>query len=290
MNYKEFASKIKTKYPQYQDMDDRDLSERMMKKFPEYSDVTFDEPKNDWRQLITSSAKESFTRPARAMKDLFTNPQTMANAMPALLGTVGGVSPVPGGATIGTATGQGVRDLALTGLKKPIPGLMQHGLELAGAALGDIAAVPALKKGYYGGQIGQAEKAAGLMTRAPTKAVTPGSVGETLNNLEAQIDAGTINTPQAARDAKSVVNQIYKNPKIYESTSDIKVQAARVAKKTQNLLNQMVPGRLAPSQAMGRAMTIPNALKKGYMSMPWALRHGAEAALGWETIRKLLGL
>lgn len=43
MDYKEFSSKIKSKYPQYQDMDDRELAEKMVAKYPNYSDVTFDD-------------------------------------------------------------------------------------------------------------------------------------------------------------------------------------------------------------------------------------------------------
>lgn len=44
MDYNEFASKIKTKYPDYADMDNRELAQKMVAKFPQYSDVTFDEP------------------------------------------------------------------------------------------------------------------------------------------------------------------------------------------------------------------------------------------------------
>jgi hypothetical protein len=39
MNHTEFASAVKTKYPQYADMSDADLTRAMMAKFPEYSDV-----------------------------------------------------------------------------------------------------------------------------------------------------------------------------------------------------------------------------------------------------------
>jgi len=244
-------------------------------------------------QTVKNSVIDMFKKPAMVAKDVGTNPQTMANLMPSLLGTAGGVSPVPGGATLGTAAGQGIRDLALKGLGKPAPGMMQHGLELGGAAAGDVMAIPYMKGKVYGGQIGNAEKAAGVITRAPTKAVTPGSVGETLNNLEAQLDAGTIKTAQEAKDAKAVINQIYKNPRIYEQTSDIKVQAARVAKKTQDLLNKSIPGRLDPSQALAKSQVIPNLIKKNYMAMPWAVRHGAEGAasagLVWEVIKKILG-
>lgn len=43
MDYKEFALKVKTKYPQYSDMDDLTLAQKMVQKYPnEYSDVSFD--------------------------------------------------------------------------------------------------------------------------------------------------------------------------------------------------------------------------------------------------------
>jgi hypothetical protein len=44
MNYNEFAESIKTKYPQYKDMDNKDLAERMIAKYPQYKDITFDTP------------------------------------------------------------------------------------------------------------------------------------------------------------------------------------------------------------------------------------------------------
>lgn len=44
MDYNTFAENIKTKYPQYQDMDNKELAQKMVAKYPEYNDVTFDEP------------------------------------------------------------------------------------------------------------------------------------------------------------------------------------------------------------------------------------------------------
>lgn len=44
MDYKQFASNIKAKYPQYKDMSDEELSKKMVAKYPkEYSDITFGE-------------------------------------------------------------------------------------------------------------------------------------------------------------------------------------------------------------------------------------------------------
>ena len=45
MNYNEFANRIKEKYPEYNDMDNKELARKMVQKYPDdYSDVTFDEP------------------------------------------------------------------------------------------------------------------------------------------------------------------------------------------------------------------------------------------------------
>lgn len=46
MDYKDFASKIRSKYPgSYDDLDDRTLASKIVQKYPQYSDVTFEEPK-----------------------------------------------------------------------------------------------------------------------------------------------------------------------------------------------------------------------------------------------------
>ena len=44
VTYKEFSAKIKEKYPQYKDVDDKILAEKMVEKYPQYKDkFTFDE-------------------------------------------------------------------------------------------------------------------------------------------------------------------------------------------------------------------------------------------------------
>lgn len=44
MDYKEFASKIRGKYPgTYDDLDDQTLAQKIVQKYPQYSDVTFEE-------------------------------------------------------------------------------------------------------------------------------------------------------------------------------------------------------------------------------------------------------
>lgn len=51
MNYNEFAESIKTKYPEYKDMDNRELAEKMIARYPQYNDITFDvEKKSFWQK------------------------------------------------------------------------------------------------------------------------------------------------------------------------------------------------------------------------------------------------
>lgn len=123
-------------------------------------------------------------------------------------------------------------------------------------------AIPYAHKAVAGPEIGAAEKAAGVITRAPDKLPTAGTVGEYLNTLESQIDNGTINTAQSARDAYAGTKYINNNPNLVGKSNEISVQAARVGAKAQALLNKLVPGRGAPAATMANAMKVPNAINR----------------------------
>lgn len=246
----------------------------------------------DWKGLVGSAVKEATMQPGTVSRGMMgADPIMQAKALPSLMGTAGAMSPIPGGATMGTVGGRQISNLALKAYGHPemVPSVGSQVLEGGLAAVGDALPIPLMKKFGLGKQIGEAEQAAGVITRAPTKAVTPGSVGETLNNLEAQLDSGTIKTAQEAKDALAVVKQIYKNPRIYEQTSDIAVQSARVSQKVQSLINKVIPGRAAPAQAMAQAMTIPNMLGKAYKALPWQVKLGMLGGGGEEIVRRLLG-
>lgn len=261
-------------------------------------EVTTDEP-DSLGATIGQAAKDVFTKPAAAISDLATNPETMANAMPAVLGTAGAVAPVPGGATMGTAAGQGIRDLALKTLNKPVPSVGQHALELGGAAVGDVAAIPGIKAKIFGGQIGDAEKAAGVVTRAPLKLPTAGNVGTALDELEGtlkqSLSSGVPLGPQSARDAYAVANYVAGNPNIVGKSNEIAVQAARVRSMAQAAMNQAIEGRGAPAAAYASSQTIPNAIgsvAQGVKKLPiWAQAAGGTAAsiLGLDALKHALG-
>lgn len=215
-------------------------------------------PKTDWKQTIGSAVKSSFQKPAAFAKDLGTNPQTMANAMPTLLGTAGGMSPIPGGATGGTLLGQGLRAGADKLMGKPVPGLMQHGLELGGAALGDVMAIPAMKAKYYGGQIGEAESKfpgmADVIKEAPPSGPRPAV--KFAQQLKGQ-DLSPLEAKRFQPAMKTVYDKGIPFQKPYKMYAPDFMEANRAITKGLN----KIPGRQVASDAMAKAMTIPNAIR-----------------------------
>src|SRR5690349_9894674 len=92
-----------------------------------YKVTTADDPV-DYKQVIGSALKSSIQKPLSFAKNLGTNPVAMAQAIPPLAGAAGAMSPIPGGATLGTVGGRQISNeaLRLLGKKDLIPsGLSQ---------------------------------------------------------------------------------------------------------------------------------------------------------------------
>ena len=70
MDYKEFSSKVKSKYPGvYDDLDDETLARKMVAKFPQYSDVSFDGGGSQRLEQTKRDPKEvSFSEIGSALK------------------------------------------------------------------------------------------------------------------------------------------------------------------------------------------------------------------------------
>lgn len=252
-------------------------------------------------KAVKSSVIDMFRKPAMAAKDLGTNPVSMANSMPAVLGTAGGISAFPGGATIGTAAGQGIRDLSLKALNKPIPGMMQHGLELGGAALGDLTAFPAISKSYYGGEIGRLEKMAGVPPaqdiRSIPMATGQKSAGDFINEAVDSVKAsGGRGQPTYWKQIKDQVDRIYEMGTDQKLTTLDKGRLKWLSGKVQEGLNASVPGRAVPSANLARSQTIPNFIGRTAKNIPSKYKIagvgggaiGGSLAIG-EIIKKLLG-
>ena len=82
MDWKEFASKLKAKYPDYSDMNDEDLVRKMMTKFPQYSDI-------DTSGMSQAPAQPAVTQPqapqvaAQPVDNTvsLSNPQSIVNSL-----------------------------------------------------------------------------------------------------------------------------------------------------------------------------------------------------------------
>lgn len=252
----------------------------------------------DYKQII----KDMFQKPSSFTKDLGTNPESMANAMPTVLGLGGGVALPWGGSTAGTAVGQGIRDMALTAMKKPIPGLLQHGAELGTAALGDIIAMPSLKKSHYGGEIGRLETRAGVPPAQdiPSIPMATGqkSAGDFINDAITSVKSSE-GQGQAGywKQIKDQVDRIYDMGADQKLTSLDRGRLRWLNQKVQEGLNRSVPGREVPAKALARSQTIPNFIEKSYRAIPKPMKAGAAYGTGataagvsvYEIIKHLLG-
>lgn len=260
------------------------------------------DPKTDWKGVIGGAVKSSFQKPAAFAKDLGTNPVSMANAMPPVLGTAGGLSPIPGGATMGTAAGQGIRDLALKTMGKPIPGMMQHGMELGGAALGDVMAIPAMKKSYYGGQIGRAEGFAGVPPPQDIQSIPMAtgqkSAGDFINDAVTSVKgSGGKGQPTYWKQIKDQVDRIYEMGADQKLTKLDKGRLRWLNQQVQEGLNNAVPGRAGPAASLARSQTIPNWIGRNVNKLPPRFRAGAQWGTGVlapgiaieEIVRRLIG-
>lgn len=294
MDFNEFADKIKTKYPDYADMDNRELAQKMVAKFPnDYGDVTFGAPYQQpaqadsntgdvAAQAVVQAGKEALMQPGTLARDLATDPVTQAKALPYIAGTAGAIAPIPGGASLGQDGGRLLSDAALAsyGRQDAIPPIAQQVAEGAGALAGDVLALPGIKKGIYGRQIGAAEKAAGVPPPQDIASLPrPGgaqpvsqAIDEAIQNIKTVPDAQK--TPVFWKQIKDQVDWFYGRGKDEVISKMDKAKLAWLSNAAQDGLNAAVPGRAIPAQAMARSQAIPNAVNGAWNMLPRRTRAG----------------
>lgn len=171
MNYKEFAGKVKAKYPDYADMDDRELAQKLVNKYPkEYGDVAFD-PIEANASALVPMAESAALSPAGSAAVNFVS-EEMTPAAGAMLGAAASLPFAPAAGPfapavpiVGAAMGaMGTRGLQrsyqyMMGLKQP---------PTTGEAVSD------LQSAGVAGALG--EVGGNLLTRA-AKAVAPAAKG-----------------------------------------------------------------------------------------------------------------
>lgn len=141
MDVNEFAAKIKAKYPEYKDIDNKLLSEKIVAKYPEYKPVVSfeasEQPDNSWagaakRALspdepeeptimgTAGKAAEAIANPFGSLAGLIKNRQTVFNQGPAVGATIGAVmgGGIPG-AALGAGAGEALKQLNTRALGTP---------------------------------------------------------------------------------------------------------------------------------------------------------------------------
>jgi hypothetical protein len=209
------------------------------------------------------------------------NPEETANYAPAVGGALGGVSPIPGGATLGTAIGQGIRAGGFTALNKPLPSVGQHIGEIGLAAASDAMAIPYVKKAIFGRQIGAAEKVAGVPPPQEIKSLPrPVGVQGISNTIDDAIgminDPNVEKTPVLWKQLKDQVDFFYKRGRDEVLSDGDRSKLAWLSGQVQKGLNTTIPGRAAPAKAMSQAMTIPRKIGEAYGLLPRRARIGLE--------------
>lgn len=259
--------------------------------------------KSSFGQTVKSSVIDMFKRPAMAAKDLGTNPVTMAKALPPLMGMAGGFSPIIGGATMGTVGGRQLSNEALRLLNKPeqIPSGLSQGLEAGGSILGDVLAIPAVKKSIYGRLIGKAETAGGVPPAQdiPSIPMATGqkSAGDFINDAVDSVKGSQgRGSPVYWKQIKDQVDRIYELGADQKLTTLDKGRLKWLGQQVQKGLNASVPGREAPAMALAQSQRIPNAIGRINKMIPGKYKVagigggaiGGTVAIG-EIIKKLLG-
>lgn len=159
MNYNEFAESIKTKYPQYKDMDNKDLAERMIAKYPQYKDITFDTPAEEKKgiDLTPSGVYKKAVAGAAAPLRALTHKQSVPEAYKTGLETLENFKPAKG-------AGDFIFDTAVYSRLPMLKGASAAGK--VGAFAGNAAiqgGVPGLLEGAKEGDaLGGAEAGAGI--------------------------------------------------------------------------------------------------------------------------------
>jgi len=226
----------------------------------------------------------------RAIQGAQSDPILNAKAMPTVLGTAGAFTPIPGGATMGTAAGQGIRDAMLKTMGQPLPSSLQHVGELGLSALGDATAIPAIKGNIAGKQIGEAMGNAGL--NAVEKTAPPSNI-RTAIKLAQQINAKGALTPEEATSLKPAIDSIWSKGWLSQKAySQYAPDVAQASSKIADALNT-VPGRAGPSADMASAMTIPNAIKGAWQAtrrLPLWVQIGLGTSGGGGLLGALTGL
>ncbi len=227
MNYKEFSKKIKNKYPEYTEIDDLELTQRIIEKYPVYSDtVTFEEI-------------QEFKEP----------PAQNLEGIKKAINIASKIAPYAGIALKTTPVGM-LGSAALTGGSRFVEGktegesnleALKNAAIAAGIDLGTLGLGKVIGKGIRSAPISKAIGQAGeFLSSVPQKSITKAVQDPSiLTKTETFEDVG-----QSAKDALSrqmtKVGQRAKREKSILKKSDAEIDLSTYAKRQESLLDRKI--------------------------------------------------
>lgn len=249
-----------------------------------FSDIS-NEP--DWGGVVRSALNEASMGNGSKMRDLMTDPITQAKVLPYLAQGVGTILPTPMGATKGYAAGRALSDAALAsyGRSDLIPSKGKQALEAGGSILGDLTAIPAIKKASYGNAIGDVETAAGIPDptihpEAYPSLPRPGGPQTVSNAVDDAVgmvnDPAVEKTPIFWKRLKDQIDWIYSRGKDEAMSKLDKIKLSGLSTVAENNLNQSVLGRAPIAEDMSNSLAAPRAIEKAWTSLPPRVRAGIQ--------------
>lgn len=239
----------------------------------------------DYSQVAKDAINEAMVGKGSRLRDLLSDPVTQAKVLPYLSGAAGAVLPVPMGAMMGTVGGRQLSNLALKtyGRSGDIPSTGSQVLEAGMAGLGDLTAIPMIKKNVYGSAIGDAEKAAGVPPLEEIKSLPrptgPKSVSELIDDsfddVATRPDAQK-NDPVFWKQLKDQVDWLYQRGKDEALSNIDKIKLSKLSAVANQGLNSSVPGRGEIASDMSSSLGAPRAISNAWKSIPPKVRAGLQ--------------
>ena len=280
----QIGQQFKQKYPgAYDQYPDEVVGQKALLAHPELGDSSMGD-------IATSAFQNATFQPGATTTKLMSDPITQAQALPAIAGAAGGASGIPMGASMGTGGGHLLADVAFKSIGRPdlIPSVRSQVMGTAGAALGDLTAIPAINKANAGNQIGAVEEAAGVpppqeipsLPRPAAGEPVAGGIDNTIAAVNRAQSQGA-GSPVFWKQIQDQIRAFYDAGKNVKLTTMDQNKLAYLSKAVQEGLNLSVPGRAAPAAYEAMSQTVPNAIGSAGRSIPWWIKAPVASALTW---------
>lgn len=236
MNYTEFAQRVKQKYPQYNNIDDRELTERMIAKYPQYgSQVEYNDMPSEKQQVVSQTPAAQDVVPSKPLKPIYNQLDPKEHPIAATMQDIAGQGSTALVNQLGFNLPRALLNKAGYDLPEPVT-KVGKAAEIAGGVTGAIASP--INKVVLGGRLlANAPNLAKLASKVPSLARNMMKGGALAAAYTPQTGKGDILAPVervkqgilgagliaggrvAGKGAKAVFNTVKNMPQSMQKTS-----------------------------------------------------------------------